>query len=174
MSMYGDERLYSRLVERVDKLRQRLRRKHHQLCGLQMEGKSTFYGPVSITWPQHVSLGPDCTLNAGVHLGGRGGIRIGTRCRLSAGAFLETGYLETVGEREDGSPKRKHRHSEIVLEDDVWIGAGAKILAGVTLGSGSIVAAGAVVTKNVPPGHAARGIPAKCVPIPPPTPPTEE
>ena len=51
--------------------------------------------------------------------------------------------------------------SPIVIEDDVWIGHGAVILKGVTLGQGSIVAAAAVVTKNVSPYSIVGGIPAK-------------
>jgi acetyltransferase-like isoleucine patch superfamily enzyme len=49
----------------------------------------------------------------------------------------------------------------IIIEDDVWIGARATILGGVTIGKGAIVAAGAVVTKNVPPYTIVAGIPAK-------------
>ena len=90
MSMYGSKGIYSKIVSRVEKMKQRIRRQHHRMCGLQLTGNSIFYGPVSVTWPQNVSIGSDCTLNAGVHLGGRGGIRIGQRCRLSAGAFIET------------------------------------------------------------------------------------
>jgi len=51
--------------------------------------------------------------------------------------------------------------STIVLENDCWIGAGAIILPGVTIGEASIVGAGAVVTKDVNPGEVVVGIPAK-------------
>ena len=50
-----------------------------------------------------------------------------------------------------------------VIEDDVWIGAGAIVLPGVTVGRGSIVAAGAVVTADVPPFTLAGGVPAKTI-----------
>jgi acetyltransferase-like isoleucine patch superfamily enzyme len=49
----------------------------------------------------------------------------------------------------------------IVVEDDVWIGAGAIVTDGVTIGRGSVVAAGAVVTADVPPHSVVGGIPAK-------------
>ncbi len=59
------------------------------------------------------------------------------------------------------------RHSDtkgdIVIEDDVWIGYGAKILSGVTIGQGAVVGAGAVVTKNVPPYAVVGGVPAKII-----------
>lgn len=51
----------------------------------------------------------------------------------------------------------------VVIEDDVWIGHGATILKGVTIGTGSIVAAGAVVTKVVPPFSIVGGIPARVI-----------
>jgi maltose O-acetyltransferase len=50
---------------------------------------------------------------------------------------------------------------EVVIEDDVWIGTNAIILPGVRLGKGSIVAAGAVVTKDVPPYAIVGGNPAR-------------
>ena len=52
---------------------------------------------------------------------------------------------------------------DIVLEDDVWIGYGCTILSGVTIGQGAIVAAGSVVTKDVPPYAVVGGVPAKVI-----------
>jgi acetyltransferase-like isoleucine patch superfamily enzyme len=48
-----------------------------------------------------------------------------------------------------------------VIEDDVWVGAGAVILPGVTIGRGAIVGAGAVVTRDVPPFAIVAGVPAR-------------
>lgn len=52
---------------------------------------------------------------------------------------------------------------DIIVEDDVWIGFGAKVLSGVRIGQGAIIAAGAVVTKDVPPYAIVGGIPAKII-----------
>ena len=49
----------------------------------------------------------------------------------------------------------------VVIEDDVWVGANVTILKGVTIGHGSVVAAGAVVTKSCPPYSIIGGVPAK-------------
>jgi maltose O-acetyltransferase len=62
--------------------------------------------------------------------------------------------------------RQSMRHSpvvqkKIVIEDDVWIGAGAVILPGITLGHGAVVGAGAVVTKDVPPYSIVVGNPAR-------------
>ena len=53
--------------------------------------------------------------------------------------------------------------SAVTIEDDVWIGANAVVLPGVTIGNHSVVAAGAVVTKDVPPHSLVAGIPAKVI-----------
>ncbi len=62
---------------------------------------------------------------------------------------------------------RKQRHflggGGIVVEDDVWIGFGATILSGVHIGQGAVVAAGALVTKDVPPYAIVGGVPAKLI-----------
>jgi len=52
---------------------------------------------------------------------------------------------------------------DIVVEDDVWIGHGATVLSGVRIGQGAVVAAGAVVTKDVPPYAIVGGVPAKII-----------
>ena len=51
----------------------------------------------------------------------------------------------------------------VVIEDDIWIGANAVVLPGVTIGHHSVVAAGAVVTKDVPPHSLVVGVPAKVI-----------
>lgn len=52
---------------------------------------------------------------------------------------------------------------DIIVEDDVWIGYGATILSGVRIGQGAVVAAGSVVTKDIPPYAIVGGIPAKVI-----------
>jgi acetyltransferase-like isoleucine patch superfamily enzyme len=51
----------------------------------------------------------------------------------------------------------------IIIEDDVWLGASAVVTDGVRIGTGAVVAAGAVVTKDVPPHTVVAGIPAKVI-----------
>lgn len=57
--------------------------------------------------------------------------------------------------------KRPEDDQDVVIEDDVWIGANATILKGVTIGRGSVIAAGAVVTKSFPPYSIIGGVPAR-------------
>jgi len=64
-------------------------------------------------------------------------------------------YMFDIKEKQEGDDQ------PVVIEDDVWIGVRAIILKGVTIGEGSIIAAGSVVTKDVPPYSIAGGVPAK-------------
>ncbi|MRS03355.1 hypothetical protein EG832_09060 [bacterium] len=63
----------------------------------------------------------------------------------------------------DVHEKRPKDDQPVFIEDDVWVGAGAIILKGVTIGRGSIIAAGAVVTHSVKPYSITGGVPAKLI-----------
>lgn len=58
---------------------------------------------------------------------------------------------------------RKNHYAPIVLKNNVWIGSNATITSGVTIGEWSVVAAGAVVTTDVPPYSVIRGVPARVI-----------
>jgi acetyltransferase-like isoleucine patch superfamily enzyme len=94
-----------------------------------------------------VIIGPKCTLGA------IGGITLGDHVRLSEGAIIETAGLDFTGK-----PPYPHVHRPIVLEDGVWVGARAIILAGVTIGAQSVIGAGAVVSRSVPPDSIVTGM----------------
>lgn len=83
---------------------------------------------------------------------------IGQRCLLIGGGSYRTDQPDVLirkrGIRSDGG---------LVLEDNVWLGANVSVLGGVRMGSGSIAAAGAVVTKPVPGNSVCMGVPAKVV-----------
>ncbi|SDN36746.1 DapH/DapD/GlmU-related protein [Afipia sp. GAS231] len=88
---------------------------------------------------QGVVIGPKCTLGA------TGGITLGDHVRLSEGVMIESAGLDFTRD-----PPYPHVHRPIFIEEGVWIGAHAVILAGVTVGARSIVGAGAVVSRSVP------------------------
>ncbi len=118
------------------------------------------YGFPHLTYPERISIGDDVTINEGVTLGAHAPIQIGDRVRLSTGVILQTAYLEARA-----VPRRGHLKKPITIGADVWIASRAIILAGVTVGEGSVVAAGAIVTRDVPPMSLAVGIPAKAIPL---------
>lgn len=66
-------------------------------------------------------------------------------------------FIYDIGEGE----KNPEDDADVIIEDDVWVGCNVTILKGVTIGRGGIVAAGAVVTKSVPPYTIVGGVPAK-------------
>lgn len=63
----------------------------------------------------------------------------------------------------DVKEKKPENDLKVIIEDDVWLGTGAIILKGVTIGRGSVIAAGALVTKDVPPYSIVGGLPAKVI-----------
>jgi acetyltransferase-like isoleucine patch superfamily enzyme len=93
------------------------------------------------------SFGERVFINQGCFFLDFGGITIGDRVLIGPRVTLSTaGHPVEPGERYDFIT-----HAPIVIEDDVWIGAAATVTPGVTIGRGSVVGAGAVVSKDVPP-----------------------
>lgn len=85
---------------------------------------------------------------------------------IAAGVTIITNsHRSTVGIPQFllGASHINDKSADVVIEEDVWIGANATIMAGVTLGRGCIVAAGAIVTKSVPPYALVVGTPARII-----------
>lgn len=110
------------------------------------------------------------------------GLKVGDRSNIGAYSYIGcSGYIEIgndvmMGPRvnlmaenhnftETDIPMKQQgvTRSFIKIEDDCWLGVGSTVLAGVTIGRGSIVAAGAVVSKDVPPYSIVGGVPAKII-----------
>jgi acetyltransferase-like isoleucine patch superfamily enzyme len=85
-------------------------------------------------------------------------IRIGNNCRIAPQVYLMDGDFHAVEDRLAAGKSRP-----IIIEDDAWLATRCMILKGVTIGKGAVVAAGSVVTKDVPPYTMVAGIPAKPV-----------
>ena len=71
--------------------------------------------------------------------------------------------MATINHALEPEKKRKNSFAPVKLGNHVWIGSNATILAGVTIGDWAVVAAGAVVTKDVPPLTVVGGVPAKVI-----------
>lgn len=100
-------------------------------------------------------MGRECTINQNCRLDNRGGLIIGNRVSISAEACILT------ADHDMRAPDMASRERGVIIEDYVFIGTRAMILPGVTLGRGSAVAAGAIVTRTVLPGQIVAGIPAR-------------
>jgi acetyltransferase-like isoleucine patch superfamily enzyme len=88
-----------------------------------------------------------------------GTVKIGNNVRIAAHCFMAAGN-HNFDDPEKPISRQGLTYKPIVIEDDVWIAARVNIIAGVTIGHGSVIAAGAVVTKDIPPMSIAAGIPA--------------
>jgi len=104
-----------------------------------------------------VSIGEGAVINRGCLLYTTGGLRIGKQVSVSAGVWLVTGT------HDPNAPNFPARFLPITIGDYVWIGSRATILAGVTVGEGAVVMAGAMVTRDVPPYAIVGGVPARQV-----------
>ncbi len=91
-----------------------------------------------------------------------GPVSIGSHVNLAQGITV-TSLNHNFSEPNKRIDEQGVSTQEIVINDDVWIGANAVILPGVTIGSHCVVAAGAVVTKDIPDGCIVAGVPAKII-----------
>ena len=121
-------------------------------------GKNVIFGKnLTADDKQHIfigdntAIGPNCVFLAGV-----ADIKIGRYVMFGPNVCVVSGDHRTdiIGEymrNVTNDMKGDGYDKEVVIEDDVWLGANVTVLKGVTIGRGSIVAAGALVRKNVPP-----------------------
>ncbi len=91
-----------------------------------------------------------------------GPVKIGNHVNLAQGITI-TALNHNFSDAEKRIDEQGVCTTPVVLEDDIWIGANAVILPGVTIGQHSVVAAGAIVTKDVPPHSLVAGVPAKVI-----------
>lgn len=110
------------------------------------------------------------TIGSGTHVGehaylwagdDHGKISIGEHCRLGPEVFITA---SDYGLRPDELIAYQERNErDVVIGSDVWLGARVFVGAGVTIGDGCVVSAGSVVTRSLPPGSIAVGVPARLV-----------
>lgn len=104
-----------------------------------------------------VSIGKGSIINQNCLLYVTGGLIIGEGVSISAGVWLVTGSHDI------SDPQFPAFFRPIVIGNHVWIGMRATILAGVTIGEGAVIMAGAVVSRDVPPYAIVGGVPAKVI-----------
>ena len=104
-----------------------------------------------------VTIGDKAALNSFVQIFGHGGIDIGPETQIGPNTVLTT-----TGHNYHAVDLDRN-FSQITLGRRVWIGASCTILPGVTIGDYSVIGAGAVVTKDIPPNSLAMGIPARVI-----------
>lgn len=105
-----------------------------------------------------ITIGQGCVINSGVLLDGRG-------AELVLGNFVDVAPQVKIWtlDHDPNSPDHAARARPVHIGDYAWLSSGSTILPGITLGNGCVVAAGAVVTKDVAPWDIVAGIPARTI-----------
>ncbi|MEA5503465.1 acyltransferase [Halotia wernerae UHCC 0503] len=115
-----------------------------------------------LTYNGNIEIGENCSINPFTIIYGHGGVKIGNDVLIAAHTII---IPSNHNFSSLDKPIRIQGNTSlgIVIEDNVWIGAGCKILDGVTIGQGSVIAAGAVVNKSIESYSVVAGVPAKLI-----------
>lgn len=124
---------------------------------------SHIYGMARIYAPGSVSIGRNVSINDFVHIWGGGGVSIGDDTLIAAHCVI-TSQTHDIDALQLGSLYRQTSLTrKVTIGSNVWIGSGAIILPGITIGDDSVVAAGAVVSRDVDAKTLVAGVPARPV-----------
>lgn len=131
-------------------------------------GKNLRFDPLSSNFTfNNISIGDDVMIGArAMFIAALSHITIGNKVMFAPNVTIRGGNHNTrvIGKYMlDVRDKLPEDDQPVVIEDDVWVGTNVTILSGVTIGRGSIIAAGSVLTRNVRPYSVVAGVPAKFV-----------
>ena len=130
--------------------------------GAKVGRRVVYYPGVWVFTGRKLSLGDDVDLAKGVLLTTDGGISIGNRTLIGYGTSILSAN-HRIPPRPEQIFNSGHEKSAVNIANDVWIGANCTILPGVTIGEGAVVAAGSIVTKDVPSFSIVGGVPARVI-----------
>ena len=136
----------------------------YRWAGVRVAGRGTIRGPLLVQPPgaaSNILIGRDCFINSMTRFAvPRATVTIGNNVQI--GPMV---CFETVGHGLVFVPGKGRGDSDapIIVEDEVWIGAGVIVTKGVTIGRGAVVAAGAVVARDVAPYTLVGGVPARVI-----------
>ena len=129
-----------------------------RLFGKPVDPSFRVFPPFYTDFGKNITVGKNVFINACCHFQDQGGITLGDNCLVGHNvvfATLNHGFAPE--ERQSMLP------APIVVGRNVWIGSNSTILQGVTIGDNSIIAAGSVVTKDVPANAIVAGVPARFI-----------
>lgn len=129
-----------------------------RIIGSKVDDSVTVFTPLFINYGRHTRIGKNVFINFDCVFLDLGGITIDDNVLIAPKVNL-------LSEGHPVSPENRHSLTpgHIHIKKNAWIGAGATILPGVTIGENAVVAAGAIVSKDVPPNTIVAGIPAKVI-----------
>lgn len=128
------------------------------LTGKPVDESFGMFPPFYTDCGKNITIGRRVSINSGCRFQDQGGITIGDDVLIGHNVVLATlNHGFAPEQRKDIHP------APIIIGRNVWIGANATVLPGVTIGDNAIIAAGAVVTKDVPENTVVGGVPAKVI-----------
>ena len=132
------------------------RKRLSDIIGSNIDESTTIFAPFFTNFGRYISIGKNVFINHACSFLDMGGITIGDNVLIGPKVNL-------VSENHpiDPSQRKSLIGKPIIIKNNAWLGAGATILPGITVGENSIVAAGAIVTKDVPDNTIVAGNPAK-------------
>lgn len=130
----------------------------HQITGRDIPDTVRIFPPFNINYGGSTTFGANSFVNFGCTFLALGGISIEESVFIGPHCVLATEYHP-----EDPATRHSLRTKPIIIKRNAWLGADVKVLAGVTVGENAIVAAGSVVTKDVPANMVVAGSPAKVI-----------
>ena len=133
-----------------------IRKLFSELTGKPVDASFGLFPPFYTDCGKNITVGKNVFINSGCRFQDQGGITIGDGALIGHNAVLTT-------LNHDFSPERRTsmHPAPVVIGKNVWLGASVTVVPGVTIGDNAVIAAGAVVTKDVPAGTIAAGVPAK-------------
>ena len=135
-----------------------VRRLLSELFGYTVPASLRVFPPFYTDFGKNITVGENVFINACCHFQDHGGVTLGDGCQIGHNVVFATlNHGLSPEERPITYP------APIVLERNVWVGSNSTILQGVTIGDNAIIAAGAVVTKDVPADTIVGGVPAKFI-----------
>jgi maltose O-acetyltransferase len=132
-----------------------------QMAGAEVGGECSIRSPIFLEECVDLKLGDRVFINTGLTVVGNGKVEIGSHTLIGPSVTLVTAHhhLEPEARRMD----RLAIHGEVLVGENVWIGANVTLCAGIHIGSDSTIGAGSVVTRDIPPRSFAAGIPCRVV-----------
>ncbi|WP_295153811.1 DapH/DapD/GlmU-related protein [uncultured Brachyspira sp.] len=135
-----------------------VRKLFEKLTNEKIDESFTLFPPFYTDFGRNIKIGKNVFFNCGCSFQDRGGITIGDNVFIGMNVIISTlNHGIDLKERSITYP------SKVTIGNNVWIGSGANILGGVTIGDNSIIAAGALINKDVPSNVIVGGIPAKII-----------
>ena len=132
-----------------------LRKLFYIISGIKLPFNSTIHLEANFFKPSNITIGQNSIIGYRTFLDGRGTLSVGNHVDIASEVLIYT------DEHDINSLDFGNSYGPVVIKDYVFIGPRAIILPGVTIGKGAVVAAGAVVTKDIPDYEIWGGVPAK-------------